>query len=801
MKKTPFVLWFDEISKNDTAIVGGKNASLGEMFQQLKSKGVAVPGGFAVSAEAYWEFLDHNNIKDEISKLLKQMEKGRISLSEAGLSIRKLILKGKFPDTLSSEILEAYQRLGRGKTAVAVRSSATAEDLPTASFAGQQESYLNIQGEKELLKACQKCIASLFTDRAIAYREAKNFSHMKVALSVGVQKMVRSDKGSSGTIFTLDTETGFPNIVLINGIYGLGELIVKGKVEPDEFMVYKPFINQKTCLPILEKKLGNKSKKMIYTKKGARDTTKVVGTSKREQETLCLSDDQVIQLAKWAALIEEHYQMPMDIEWALDGVSGDLFIVQARPETVFGSKVKSHLTICRLEGKGKRIVSGTSVGKSCARGKVRVLSNPKESEKFKKGDILVTDMTDPDWVPLMKKAIGIVTNHGGRTSHAAIVSRELGIPAIVGCENATRVLKTGKKVTVSCVEGDTGFVYEGNVQCIQKEVPLSKIPKTKTKVMLNMADPAAAMIWWQLPSDGAGLVRMEFVINNHIQIHPMALVHYQKLKSKEAKKKISSLTTGYRDKKQFFVDKLAFGLSKIAAVHYPKPVIIRLSDFKTNEYARLIGGEQFEPQEENPMIGWRGASRYYHPDYQDGFALECQALKKARDEIGMDNIQIMVPFCRTLEEADEVIGTMKTHGLVRGKNGLKLLVMCEIPSNVVLAEEFSEKFDGFSIGSNDLTQLVLGVDRDTETLADLFDENNPAVTRMIADVIKRAHKKKRTVGICGQAPSDHPDFAGFLVREGIDSISIIPDSFLEVKKVIAKSESLPKKARKLKNGK
>jgi len=764
--------------------VGGKNASLGEMFRSLGSKGIAIPDGFATTSQSYWDFLTHNELKEKIAEKLKLLNKGKISLSEAGKSIRGMILKGTFPEKVQEEIVQAYQDLGEKKTSVAVRSSATAEDLPTASFAGQQESYLNVSGEKELLKACRKCLASLFTDRAIAYREAKNFSHMKIALSIGVQRMVRSDKGSSGVIFTLDTETGFPKIILITGIYGLGELIVKGKVEPDEFMVYKPFLEEPKLKPIIEKSLGKKTKKMIY---GKRDT-KTVKTSRREQDTFSIDDSQVLTLARWSKMIEEHYEMPMDIEWALDGKTKELFIVQARPETVYGSKAVDYLTTCHLEGKGKRIATGLSVGKLCARGKVTVLKSPKETKKFSKGDILVTDITDPDWVPLMKKAAAVVTNHGGRTSHAAIVSRELGIPAIVGCGNATRVLKTGKTVTVSCVEGDTGFVYDGKVQCVEEKVPLDKIPETKTEIMLNMADPAAALMWWQLPSDGVGLARMEFVINNHIKIHPMALIHFRKVASKKAKKEIEKLTKGYQKKKQYFIDNLAYGLSKIAAAQYPNPVIVRLSDFKTNEYARLIGGESFEPEEENPMLGWRGASRYYHPDYQEGFALECEALLKAREEIGMTNIQIMVPFCRTPEEADEVIDTMKRYGLKRGKNGLKLLVMCEIPSNVILADQFSDRFDGFSIGSNDLTQLVLGVDRDSERIAELFDENNSAVTTMIQEVIKKAHKKKRHVGICGQAPSDHPEFARLLVDAKIDAISVIPDSFLKVKEVVAKAE-------------
>lgn len=788
MVKRSYVLWYKQITKKDTGIVGGKNSSLGEMYQSLRSKGICVPEGYATTSQAYWDFLTHNDLNDKIDEKIRLFQKGKISLSEAGKSIRSYILKAKFPEALIDDIVKAYKKLGPRNVSVAVRSSATAEDLPNASFAGQQESYLNVRGEKALLKACKQCIASLFTDRAIAYREAKGFEHSKVALSIGIQRMVRSDKGASGVMFTIDTETGFSNIVLINATFGLGELIVKGKIEPDQYMVYKPHLQNKKLSPIIEKSLGAKEKKMIYASSTSKATCKTISTTKKEQATFCLSDKQIVTLAKWGALIEQHYKTPMDIEWALDGHTGELYIVQARPETVYGTKVKSHLTTFKLKGKGKRVLKGLSVGKSCAKGRVCLLKSPKESKKFRKGDILVTDMTDPDWVPVMKKASAVITNHGGRTSHAAIVSRELGLPAIVGCGNATRVLKQGKTVTVSCIEGDEGFVYEGDVGYVENKISLKSIPKTKTNVMLNMADPAAAMLWWQLPTDGVGLARMEFVINNHIKVHPMALVHYNKIRSKAIKKEIDTITKGYTKKTQFFVDHLAHGLSKIAAVHYPNPVIVRLSDFKTNEYARLIGGEQFEPDEENPMIGWRGASRYYHPNYKDGFILECQALKKAREEIGMTNIQIMIPFCRTLEEADEVIAILKKYGLARGKKGLELLVMCEIPSNVVLAREFSKKFDGFSIGSNDLTQLVLGVDRDSDIMAKLFNENNPAVMEMIREVIKKAHKEKRHVGICGQAPSDRPEFARFLVEEGIDSISVIPDSFLHVKKTVASAE-------------
>lgn len=792
MTKKTYILWYREITKKDTGKVGGKNASLGEMYQNLRAKGIRVPGGFATTSNAYWHYLSYNNLKEKIEDVIEKFQKGTISLHVAGKKIRTAILRGKFSEEFSQAILSAYEKLGTKNLSVAVRSSATAEDLPGASFAGQQESYLNIRGEKALLKACKQCIASLFTDRAIAYREAKGFDHSKIALSIGIQKMVRSDKGSSGVLFTLDTETGFPDIVLINATQGLGELIVKGKIEPDQYMVYKPHLRNSKYLPIIEKILGKKDKKMVYSTASSRSTCKTIATSKKEREKFCLSDKQILTLAKWGALIEKHYKMPMDIEWALDGKSNKLYIVQARPETVYGTKVKSSLTTYHLKGKGKRIVTGLSVGRACAKGKVTILKSPKENKKFRDGEILVADMTDPDWVPIMKRASAVITNHGGRTSHAAIVSRELGVPAIVGSGNATKLLKNGQIVTLSCVEGDQGYVYEGAIDYVEKKVALDKIPQTKTRIMLNMADPAAAMLWWQLPTDGVGLARMEFVINNHIKIHPMALVNYPNIPSKKAKKEIESLTKGYKKKKEFFIDHLAYGLAKIAAVHYPNPVVVRLSDFKTNEYARLIGGKEYEPEEENPMIGWRGASRYYDPEYEKGFILECEALKKARNEIGMTNIQVMVPFCRTVEEAKQVIQVMKKQGLVRGKNGLKLLVMCEIPSNVILAKEFSRYFDGFSIGSNDLTQLVLGVDRDSDRIAKLFDENNPAIKEMIHQVIQKAQKEKRHVGICGQAPSDHPHFAKFLVEEGIDSISVIPDSFLIVKNTVSKAEKRKK---------
>ncbi|GAB4231082.1 MAG: phosphoenolpyruvate synthase [Chlamydiales bacterium] len=787
-----YVRFFENIHSEDVPIFGGKNASLGEMMLKLHKRGVAIPRGFATTADAYWEFLEFNKIKDKIRTSIEEYKKGKSSLKKAGKNIRKMILKGEFPVPFRQGITEAYEKLSemyqKKNLDVAVRSSGTAEDLPSASFAGQQETYLNIKGKNQVLEACKKCIASLFTDRAIYYRENHGFDHLKIALSIGVQKMVRSDRAGSGVMFTLDTETGFPDFTIIDATWGLGELIVQGNVDPDEYVVYKPLLENKSVTPIIDKTIGTKKQKIVYNR-SSDETTRITKTSIKEQKSSVLDDDEILMLARWGSIIESHYGRAMDIEWAKDGNSGELFIVQARPETVHSQHSNvSTLKTYHITSKGKKLITGLSIGNSIAVGEVQKLKNPKEQNKFKEGDVLVTAMTDPDWVPIMKKAAGIVTDHGGRTSHAAIVSRELGIPAIVGTEKATKLLQDKTTVTLSCCEGKKGFVYSGKAEYSEQELNLQKLPKVKTQLMLNIADPASAISWWKLPTDGVGLARMEFIISNDIKIHPMALVQWKKLKDEDAKKKIADLTEGYKDKSTYFVEKLASGIAKIAAIHYPNPVIVRFSDFKTNEYAELIGGKEFEPKEENPMLGWRGASRYNHPDYEKGFAMECLAIRHVREKIGLQNVIVMVPFCRTVEEADAVLNVMRKHGLVRGLKGLSIYMMCEIPSNVVLADKFSQRFDGFSIGSNDLTQLMLGVDRDSDIISQLFDERNSAVKLVIKEVIKKVQEHHCHIGICGQAPSDYPDYAGFLVEAGIDSISVLPDSFGEVIKIISKKE-------------
>ncbi len=786
-----YVKWFDELSSKDVSIAGGKNASLGEMIRALKGKGIKVPEGFATTADAYWEFLRKNNLKEKIESHIKKMENKEETLEQTGKAIRELFLQSNFPEDIKKAIIESYRTLcktyGRDNVDVAVRSSATAEDLPQASFAGQQETFLNVRGEEALLEACRKCYASLFTDRAIVYRQEQGFEHMKVALSIGVQKMVRSDKASAGVMFTIDTETGFPNVVVINGAWGLGENVVQGKVNPDEYVVFKPALDNPNYVPIIGKALGDKAKKMVYCEDECK-STKNIDTPNDERTKFVLNDQEILMLAKWGCDIERHYGKPMDIEWAKDGENGELFIVQSRPETVQSQKIASSLKTYQLKEKGKTpLVKGASIGSAIAVGKVCKILSVEDINQFEEGAILVTGMTDPDWVPIMKKAAGIVTDYGGRTSHAAIVSRELGIPAIVGTGNATTVLVSGQEITLSCAEGETGYVYEGILDFEESEVNVKDVPKSKTLIMMNIGDPDAATRWWMLPCDGIGLARIEFIINNIIKIHPMALIRFNSLDEK-TQEKIQELTQGYQDKPEYFVDHLARGVAKIAAAQWPKPVIVRMSDFKTNEYANLIGGKQFEPKEANPMLGFRGASRYYNDKYREGFALECQAIKRAREKIGMSNVVVMIPFCRTLEEADQVLEVMASHGLKRGENGLQVYVMVEVPSNVILAEEFAKRFDGFSIGSNDLTQLVLGIDRDSAELAHLFDERNQAVKRLISSLIESAHKSKTTVSICGQAPSDYPDFAAFLVRLGIDSISVNPDSVIEVKRKVAETE-------------
>lgn len=787
MEENRFVLWFDEIGIGDVPSVGGKNASLGEMYRELSKRGVMVPYGFAITAHAYRYFLEKADIRHEIEETLKGLDTKTVeNIRERGRRIRTAIVDAKLPDELEATIVAAYKNLCRRyseDTDVAVRSSATAEDLPTASFAGQQETYLNIHGEAALLLACKRCFASLFTDRAISYRVDKGFDHMKIALSIGVQKMVRSDLASSGVMFSIDTETGFRDAVLINASYGLGENIVQGTVNPDEYYVFKPTL--KTGFrPILQKKLGSKEFKMVYDIGGGRLTTNVP-VQPGERVRFAVSDDEILQLARWACDIEEHYSnkkgeyTPMDIEWAKDGITGEIFIVQARPETVQSQKRPDILEIYHLDKKGKLLATGKSVGEKIAAGKANVIKDANELGRFREGEILVTDKTDPDWEPIMKKAAAIITNRGGRTAHAAIVSRELGIPAIVGTSTGTEAIRTGDEITVSCAEGDTGFVYEGMLPFHVERTELGGLGKPRTKIMMNVANPEEAFGLSFIPNDGVGLARLEFIINNYIKIHPMALLKFDQLKDQAARKEIEALTAGYQDKTLFFVDRLAQGVAMIGAAFYPRDVIVRLSDFKSNEYANLIGGREFEPMEENPMIGFRGASRYYDEKYREGFALECHAMKRVRDGMGLTNVKLMVPFCRTPEEGEKVLAEMERNGIKRGENGLEVYVMCEIPSNVILADRFSEVFDGFSIGSNDLTQLTLGVDRDSELVAHIFDERNQAVKDMVSSVIKAAKKNRRKIGICGQAPSDYPEFAAFLVREGIDSISLNPDAVVK----------------------
>ncbi len=778
-----------ELSSGDTARVGGKNASLGEMISRLAERGVRVPDGFATTANAYRSFIEHNELESTIREALESLKKDHSNLRHVGESIRKAILKGEIPEALRVAIERAYGRLGEQTGAedppVAVRSSATAEDLPEASFAGQQETYLNIRGGEAVVEAVRKCFASLFTDRAISYREEKGFDHMAVALSAGVQRMVRAESGCSGVLFTIDTESGFDRVVVINSAWGLGETVVGGEVNPDEFVVFKPFLDREKLVPILARTRGSKRVKAVYDDAGEVENVETAG---EEQAALTLSDDEVLTLARWGVEIERHYGRAMDVEWAKDGETGELAIVQARPETVQSQKGAGALKNYRLKEQGERLVQGLAIGDAIASGAVRVLHSPGEGERLQKGEILVTEATDPDWGPIMERAAAIVTERGGRTAHAAIVSRELGVPAIVGAEGATEALEDGTEATVSCAEGSDGFVYGGLLEFEVQEIELESAPETKTRIMMNIASPAGAFRWWRLPCHGIGLARIEFIIGNHIRAHPMALAKFDELEDNDARARIEELTLGYTDKAEFFVDRLAEGVAKIAASQHPDPVIVRLSDFKTNEYAGLIGGAAFEPEEANPMLGFRGASRYYSERYRDGFALECRAMRRVRDEIGLTNAVLMIPFCRTLEEADRVLETLAEEGLVRGEKGLKIYVMAEIPSNIILAKEFAKRFDGFSIGSNDLTQLTLGVDRDSSLLAHVFDERNEAVTRSIESLIKAAHEERTPVGICGQAPSDHPEFAEFLVRSGIDTISLNPDSVLGVLERVAQVE-------------
>jgi pyruvate, water dikinase len=792
MAGTAMIAWFEQLRAGDVPQVGGKNASLGEMTARLGEAGVRVPPGFATTAAAYRDYIAANGIEAAMRERLAALSSGAASLPETGAALRRLFLEGSFPEPLAEAIRAAYRELGRrcgtAAPAVAVRSSATAEDLPSASFAGQQESFLNVEGETALLETCRRCYASLFTDRAIAYRAAQGFDHMAVALSVGVQRMVRSDLAGAGVIFTLDTETGFPGVVVISAAWGLGETVVQGLVEPDKFVVFKPLLDAAGAAPLIERQRGTKQRKLVHASGGSARTA-LVETTRREREGLVLTDAEALQLARWAVAVERHYGCPMDLEWAKDGETGALFIVQARPETVQARR-GGVLRSWRLkERPPPPLLTGAAVGEAIAAGEACVIRSAADIAAFRDGAILVTESTDPDWVPVMKRASGIVTDHGGPTSHAAIVSRELGVPAVVGTERATALLRDGQAVTISCAEGEQGRVHDGRLAFAVTELDPANLPRPRTAMMLNLANPDAAFRWWRLPAAGVGLARMEFIVNDHIGIHPMALVRFATLGDAEAKRRIAELTRGWPDKAEFFVDRLARGIAKLAAPFHPNPVILRLSDFKSNEYAHLLGGAAFEPVEENPMLGLRGASRYHSPRYREGFALECRAIRRVREEIGLRNLVVMVPFCRTPREADLVLAEMASHGLRRGEDGLEVYVMCEIPSNVILAEEFAARFDGFSIGSNDLTQLILGVDRDSAELAQLFDERDEAVKRMIADVIRRAHAAGVKVGICGEAPSNHPDFAAFLVEQGIDSISLNPDSFAATVRRVAEVEA------------
>ena len=796
MASNKFIKFFKDTTIKDVPRVGGKNASLGEMYKKLSGQGIKVPNGFATTARAYNYFLKQTHLKDGIKKILSGLNtRDVVDLAKRGGAVRKLIVATEFPKDLSAAIAEAYKKLSQfykispsllrkgsgGSLHVAVRSSATAEDLPNASFAGQQETFLNISGQAELLIAVKKCIASLFTNRAISYRVDKGFDHFKIALSVGVQKMVRSDLAASGVTFTIDTESGFANTVLINSLYGLGENIVQGKVDPDEFYVFKP---TKT---IISRSLSCKKIKMIYSSNPKRPV-KDVKVPAADQCKQSITDKQILQLADWAVKIEKHYGRAMDIEWALDGRENELYIIQARPETIHSVRDYSIIEEYVLEKKSRVISTGRSVGNRIGAGTANRIMDIQGIAKFKPGGVLVTDMTDPDWEPIMKIASAIVTDKGGRTCHAAIVSRELGIPCVVGTGDVSRKVKTGQAVTVSCAEGDAGYVYESKLPFKINQTSIKNLPRPKTKIMLNIGSPDIAFQSSFIPNDGVGLAREEFIISDQIKIHPLALINYAKLKDKSAKRKIDSLTAGYKNKKQYFIDKLADGIAVIAAAFYPKDVIVRFSDFKTNEYANLIGGAEFEPLEGNPMIGWRGASRYYSREFKPAFELECAAIKKVRNEMKLTNLKAMVPFCRTVKEAEQVIKIMAANGLKQGANGFELYCMVEIPSNIILAQDFAKLYDGFSIGSNDLTQLALGVDRDSALVSQVYDENNAAVKKLIEQVIKVAQKTKTKIGICGQAPSDFPEFAQFLVECGIDSISLNPDTVIKTTLAILKTE-------------
>jgi pyruvate,water dikinase len=809
-----FILWFDEITIGDVPIVGGKNASLGEMYQKLHSKGIRVPNGFAITAHAYRYFLEHAGIGEEIQQILEDLNTRDLSdLKGKGRRIREIIKDADLPPDLVEAIYDAYDKLaaefGRehlDNLDVAVRSSATAEDLPDASFAGQQDTFLNVQGRRSVLGACRRCFASLFTNRAISYRHDKGFGQFDVALSIAVQKMVRSDSAYSGVIFSIDTETGFREAVFITAAYGLGENVVQGIVNPDEYYVFKPTLKMGKR-SIISRKVGDRDIKMVYSIDD-NATVRNVATTLPERHRYVLTDDEILKLAEWACIIEDHYSeeagyfKPMDIEWAKDGDgatvgSGELFIVQARPETIHSQRdTKTYENYALLE-KGEVITIGTAVGTKVGQGVANVIQSTAEMNLFKPEQVLVTTMTDPDWEPIMKIASAIVTSKGGRTCHAAIVSRELGIPCVIGTGNGEEIIKPGQELTVSCCEGETGYVYNGLLKFDVERINLEEVPKTRTQIMMNVGIPEKAFAQGMIPNDGVGLAREEFIINSHIGIHPLALLEYDKLKemAKNDQKiagvvyKIDQITAVYEDKRQFFIDKLAEGISRIGAGFYPNDVIVRLSDFKTNEYENLLGGHLYEPKESNPMIGWRGASRYYDETFMPAFELECIALRTARIDVGLSNIKVMVPFCRTPEEGKKVIELMERFGLVQGQDELEIYVMCEIPSNVICADQFAELFDGFSIGSNDLTQLALGLDRDSSLVSHIYDERNDAVKRLVAQVIEVAKKRGKKIGICGQAPSDFPDFADFLVECGIDSMSLIPDTVIKTRLAVAEKES------------
>jgi pyruvate,water dikinase len=783
------ICWFKDKRGEELDLVGGKNSSLSKMIRGLSDRGVRVPNGFATTSNAYLKFLQHNKLDAEIAAALQQYRVGKKSLNVTGSRIRKLIQSGEMPPAFEKQLKDSFmelKKLSRSKHfSVAVRSSATAEDLPGASFAGQLESFLNIATCEQVVESCKRCFASLFTDRAIVYREDKKLSDVNVAVSVGIQEMARSDKACAGVMFSLDTDTGFPRVVVINSSWGLGESVVQGAVNPDEFIAFKPHLSSPKINPVIEKTLGTKEKKVVYAGK---DKTKIINTTKAERRAFTLSDEEVRQLGLWALEVENFYGRPMDMEWAKDGEDGKLYLVQARPETVYAGTMDKPFQHFTLQEKGEKLIIGSAIGTKIACGKARILSGPEEIGKLKEGDVLIAPKTDPDWVPAMKKAAAIVTEQGGRTSHAAIVSRELGLAAVIGAEGASHKIKDGDDVTVCCAEGEVGVVYKGRLKFSEQTVSPEKLPKTHTNIMINVASPGAAFRWWRLPTSGIGLARIEFIISNAIQIHPMALVHPERIHGAD-KRKIAKIVAGYPDKTTFFVNQLAMGIAKIAASQFPNPAIVRFSDFKTNEYAGLLGGKAFEPVEANPMLGFRGASRYYDDRYREGFALECRAMKKAREEFGMHNIIPMIPFCRTPEEADRVLEEMGKNGLRRGEHALQVYVMAEIPSNILAAADFAERFDGFSIGSNDLTQLMLGVDRDSAILKRLFDERHPVVKKAISMLIREAHAHSKKVGICGQAPSDYPEFSDFLVDQGIDSISLNPDSVIEVIQRVHKKES------------